>query len=135
MDGIGRRNYNRDAMRKWRAVPANHQKELARKRTPEVKQKALKNYLWLVHRVTIAEYEAQLVYQGGHCALCARMPDQEHWKRLSVDHDHSIQPGQPGYFRGLLCNTHNVALGVLGDDEKSLLRALAYIRGDNGWQT
>jgi Recombination endonuclease VII len=124
------KSYNRNAMRKWRANPANHNKELARRRTPEARKKALANYLKRQHGITMQDYFEKLNQQEGHCAICDRGPDQEFWGRLNVDHDHTKTPGETGYFRGLLCTPHNVALGNLGDNEAGLLRALAYVRGE-----
>jgi len=55
--------------------------------------------------------------QGGHCALCLETSD------LQVDHDHATRE-----VRGLLCHTHNRAIGLLGDNEKGLVSALEYLR-------
>ena len=68
------------------------------------------------------EYDRLLAQQGGGCALCHRLPDEG--KFLKVDHCH-----ETGRVRGLLCQTCNFGLGILGDNEEGLLRALAYITG------
>ncbi len=73
--------------------------------------------------LTQADYEAMLVKQSGHCALCPRTPDQERYKRLNVDHCHNSN-----VVRGLLCTPCNHAIGVLGDNEAGLVRALEYVR-------
>ena len=50
------------------------------------------------------------------CRICeVRKPDQ-------VDHSHVT-----GKVRGLLCKPCNVALGLIGDDIASVLRALRYL--------
>ncbi len=49
-------------------------------------------------------YNAKLIEQGGHCALCPQTPEQE-GKELAVDHDHLT-----GELRGLLCGLCNRAL-------------------------
>jgi hypothetical protein len=46
------------------------------------------------------------------------MPDTWH-----VDHDHKT-----GKARGLLCNTCNVGLGMLGEDENRILGLIKYLR-------
>jgi hypothetical protein len=122
-------SYNRDAMRKWRSDPANRERERARKQTPEAKLKALIGYLRRQHGLMLEDYYRKLHAQSGHCALCLKTPEQEYHNRLNVDHDHTKAPGDPAYFRGLLCTAHNVALGNLGDTEEGLARALAYVRG------
>ena len=79
----------------------------------------------LKHRfgISIEDYEALLARQGGHCALCDRTPEQEHTGLLMIDHCHETKT-----VRGLLCFKHNRGLGVLGDNEDGLMRALAYLR-------
>lgn len=75
--------------------------------------------------MTVADYDAFLEKQGGHCALCARTPDQERYGRLSVDHDWETEE-----VRGLLCASCNTSLGHFGDSEAGVLRLLAYVRGE-----
>lgn len=83
--------------------------------------------LWKVHRLKQSDYDAMLARQGGHCALCHRRPEEEHFGVLHIDHDHLLEPGSPGYFRGLLCFFHNAGLQRFGDNEAGLLRALEYV--------
>jgi hypothetical protein len=123
------KHYTRDAMRLYRQKPGVVEKERAYKQSLQGRKVSLRGYLRRTYGLTLEIYNAQLVLQDGHCALCARTPEQEPWGRLSVDHDHSKPQDSPLYFRGLLCNTHNVALGVLGDTEEALLKAIAYARG------
>lgn len=72
--------------------------------------------------LTPESYAALFTSQNGGCALC-QMPSLN--CKLSVDHDHIT-----GEVRGLLCSSCNQALGILGDNEEGLLKALAYIRGE-----
>lgn len=78
--------------------------------------------------ITQDDYEQRLAWQDGHCALCPRTPAQERYGRLNVDHVHGTK-----IIRGLLCTPCNHALGVLGDDDVGMLRALRYVRGGFGW--
>lgn len=71
--------------------------------------------------ISVPEYEALLVAQGGGCALCHRTPKPG--RRLAVDHDH-----ETGHVRGLLCTRCNTSIGQLGDTAPALERALAYVR-------
>lgn len=66
--------------------------------------------LFKKYGLTLEEYEYLFNKQLGSCALCFK----EHPRRaLSVDHDHKT-----GQIRGLLCDRCNLAIGLLGDDEK-----------------
>jgi hypothetical protein len=99
----------------WRASWSTEKRE---------KHLAAKRASTMLRRYGITEehYLELLATQGGHCALCPRTPDQERYKRLSVDHDHITQT-----VRGLLCTPCNHALGVLGDNAEGMRRALAYL--------
>jgi Recombination endonuclease VII len=61
--------------------------------------------------ITLEQYVALWLEQGGLCALC-RQPEVGTYRgvvrMLSVDHDH-----ETGQIRGLLCGSCNVALGWL----------------------
>ena len=74
--------------------------------------------------ITESEYHDLLEKQHGACALCGSSDPKGRWDRLHVDHDH-----QTGRVRGLLCFWCNTALGKLGDDAESLLRAYRYVAG------
>ena len=56
--------------------------------------------------------------EPGVCDLCGRESE-----KLQVDHDHIT-----GDVRGALCGRCNTALGLLGDDEEGVMRALTYLR-------
>lgn len=75
-------------------------------------------------------YEAMLLAQGGHCALCPRTPE-ENGKRLGVDHDHVCCPGRDSCgkcVRGLVCQRHNLGLGYFDDDIAALEDAITYLK-------
>lgn len=57
------------------------------------------------------------------CPLCLKPLGAGH--RAHTDHDHDTKR-----VRGVVCIKCNHALGVLGDNEAGLLRALAYVRGE-----
>lgn len=44
-----------------------------------------------------------------------------------LDHNHDT-----GEFRGFLCDNCNVAVGKLGDDPETILKALRYVKTNNG---
>lgn len=63
--------------------------------------------------------------QNNKCALCAK-PFQSMWGNdMHIDHDHETNK-----IRGILCMPCNVALGMLGDNEEGLSKALSYIKGE-----
>ncbi len=63
-------------------------------------------------------HAAMLAEQNFICAICSRA-----YENLRVDHDHVT-----GIVRGLLCNSCNTGLGLLGDTEEALLKAIEYLR-------
>lgn len=73
--------------------------------------------------LTPQEYNTLLDLQGGGCAICGLKPGEQK-RRLNVDHDH-----ETGEVRGILCSRCNSGLGVFGDNEEGLLKALEYLRG------
>lgn len=69
-------------------------------------------------------YAALLADQGSRCAIC-RTDVPGGRGGFHVDHDHNTNK-----VRGLLCWLCNTNLGRIGDREESVLRLLAYLRGD-----
>lgn len=66
-----------------------------------------------------------LIKQDNKCALCKKTFESLGGNHLHIDHCHKT-----GKIRGLLCMPCNVSLGMLGDDEEGLLKALSYIKGE-----
>lgn len=62
-----------------------------------------------------------LAFQGHVCAICGRS-DPGGSGDWHADHDHKT-----GLLRGMLCNVHNVALGMFGDNPELLLAAVYYM--------
>lgn len=69
--------------------------------------------------ITLEQYEALAVAQGGCCAICHQPPTKQ---RLHVDHDHAT-----GIIRGLLCMPCNRAIGNLKDDPERARALLEYL--------
>jgi hypothetical protein len=83
-----------------------------------IQQRAARMSLKRKYQLTDEQVDRLLSQRtSGLCAICDKR------RRLNIDHDHSS-----GKVRGLLCTTCNHALGVFGDNETGLLRALAYVR-------
>jgi hypothetical protein len=64
------------------------------------------------------EHRRLLEAQNGVCAVC-KLPSR---RALCVDHCHATRQ-----VRGLLCDKCNTALGLLGDDVRRMLAAVAYL--------
>jgi hypothetical protein len=70
--------------------------------------------------ITLAEYDAIFVLQGGRCAICKEScPTQ---RELAVDHDHVT-----GEVRGLLCTQCNNGLGRFKESPALLRKAADYL--------
>lgn len=63
--------------------------------TPESRAKAANRRLLKIYGLTLKDYERQLKFQGGVCAICGRTPKNF---RLNIDHNHITNR-----IRGLLC--------------------------------
>lgn len=72
--------------------------------------------------ITMEMYEQMLMDQDFRCGICKKHMS-EFTRRFAVDHCH-----ETGKIRGLLCMKCNIGLGNLGDTEKSLEQAMAYLK-------
>ena len=70
-------------------------------------------------------YNNMYVEQNGRCKICNRHQSRFS-KRLSLDHNHKT-----GKVRGLLCQACNTSLGLMQENEQSLLKMLLYIKQNN----
>jgi len=91
-----------------------------------VKQKS--GHLLRAFNLTADEYNAMVASQNGLCASCGNPESKlDHRtgepKGLAVDHCHTT-----GDVRALLCNSCNIALGLLQDDPGRIERLLRYIQ-------
>lgn len=77
--------------------------------------------------ITIEDYRAMEVAQGGKCAICGNPPGA---RRLHVDHNHDT-----GKVRALLCKGCNNGIGMLREDIDVLASAMAYLIEHNGGQS
>jgi Recombination endonuclease VII len=105
-------------------------RDLARKRAKsfreslspeERKRRDKEGWLRRNYGISLLEYTAMVETRNGKCDICER--DQF---ELFVDHDHAN-----GAIRGLLCNACNTSLGIFGDTELGLMKAVNYLRKAN----
>ncbi len=92
-----------------------------RKTTRHTSCKSCQNLATLCrrYRITPEELDAMLVAQDGRCAICDELPDN-----FVVDHDHTS-----GAVRALLCQSCNVAIGLMQDNPARLRAAAVYLEG------
>lgn len=82
-----------------------------------------------IHGTTQIEYEKMLLDQGTVCAVCGLFPTTSPVKKSAVafdnfviDHDHVT-----GKIRGIVCNTCNVALGMIRDNPETARKLATYL--------
>ena len=77
------------------------------------------------------EYDSILAAQNGCCPICLKH-HTESARKLAVDHIHDrvggvdYNKGVSAAVRGLLCDSCNKGLGILGDSMDNLIRAIGY---------
>ncbi len=76
--------------------------------------------------LTIEQYDELYKSQKGCCAICKKHQSELN-KVLCIDHDHKT-----GKVRGLICNNHNTAIGLLQDDYKMILKTAIYLHKTQG---
>lgn len=78
-----------------------------------------------IYGLTKEDFFDLLEKQNIKCALC-----EDSFKSLNQNHLHIDHCHETNKIRGLLCMKCNVGLGMLGDNEEGLTKALAYVKGE-----
>lgn len=76
--------------------------------------------------ITLEQYDAMLLEQGGGCAICKQLP-KEGRKAHAVDHDHKT-----GEIYGILCNHCNYRLVGKIRDPDLFVNAAEFLRKGTG---
>ena len=86
------------------------------------------------YKMSLQDYDAMLLAQGGRCAICGEPESSTdvngNVKLLAIDHDHSCCPGYRTCgkcIRGLICQSHNFGIGCFEDNPEILRAAADYI--------
>ena len=113
-----------EADRKRRAIkklnkPLKKYKHPGKPGSPEY---ARSSRLFTTYGLTLEDFNKIYTEQKGCCWICG-ISQLELDKPLSVDHDHLT-----GKVRGLLCNNHNIALGLFKDNIDLLEKAIEYLK-------
>lgn len=94
---------------------------------PRRKTRAYKDsYLQKTYGISLETFDAMLVKQENHCAICHRdiaLFGDNGTNRAMVDHDHATSE-----VRGLLCSKCNSAIGMLDESPGNLDQAQAYLQ-------
>ena len=103
----------------------DYQRATRKPRNPIEQKRA---HLKRTFNLTRDEYDAMRQAQNGVCASCDRPETRTDLRNgdaldLAVDHDHVT-----GQVRALLCNSCNIALGLLQDDPERIEQLLRYIQ-------
>lgn len=98
------------------------QRMAARRMTKSWKEKSLttravKSYNLRKYGISVDEYEDMVESRDSCCDVCGGE------ENLHVDHCHTS-----GDIRGLLCRNCNTGLGLFKDSEKSLYKAIEYLK-------
>lgn len=84
-----------------------------------------------IYGMKLEEYGARFLQQSGRCAICTRAhPDLPGAGLLVVDHAHDCCSGPRSCgrcVRGLLCNSCNMAIGLLNERVSHFTRAILYL--------
>jgi hypothetical protein len=101
------------------------------KKNPEARKVIVRRYKdknYVARKIRLYEkygvnFLRLFAHEQGKCAICGK-PAKRLFE-LVLDHDHKTGQG-----RGLLCQKHNVALGLFGDSPALLSQAIAYLSRD-----
>jgi hypothetical protein len=91
-----------------------------RERNPHVIAKHALNRRLKQRKMTQEQYDALVKKQNNLCAVCGQ-PERE-GEQLAIDHCHKTDKN-----RGLLCERHNMMMGLAGDSPEILRKAAAYL--------
>ncbi len=105
----------RAIMAQRHAANPEKKREVTRKWKVDNPERVRYNHVRLHYGLSPEEYD-DLTKE---CAICGAV------NNLHVDHNHKT-----GEVRGMLCNRHNLAIGLFNDDPNLLRRAIQYLLGE-----
>lgn len=116
------RQLRKDLKKKWDSENIEHKKEYAKKFKVKYPDYYKRKHLSYCYGMPIEEYDRMLHNQNNRCAVCRKLAEDTHRKRLFVDHNHTT-----GKIRALLCQQCNTALGMVNEDSDILFALVAYL--------
>lgn len=118
------RAVNAESALRRREIVKKHKIEYRKRRYLTIKDKMRTRELRIKYGLSREEFNEMGRLAGWKCEICS-LPVREGVKGRSQLHlDHCHTTGKP---RGILCSVCNTGIGKLGDNAKSLERALAYL--------
>ena len=106
-------------VQEWRQRPGVNErlKEVRQKPENQTKQRQhqLKKY-----GLTLEQKNTMYLAQNGCCAICKQSVP---FDKIGVDHNHKTNKN-----RGLLCNKHNLGIGLLDENIETLQNAIIYLK-------
>lgn len=111
------RRWRANNIDKARAMARESQRRFLASQPEKAKECRRRNQFRRKYGLTVAEWEAMALLQGGKCSLCNETPE-----KLHVDHCH-----RSGKVRSLLCRLCNVALGHLKENPELFRKAAEYL--------
>lgn len=109
-----------ERVKQW--AEANPEKTKATLRKYFRSQKGYGKYLERTYGIGFEDYLEMLKKQNGKCGICGRPEGNAKRDRLGVDHCHKT-----GRVRGLLCNSCNRGIGLLGDSADVFRAAIEWL--------
>lgn len=89
---------------------------------PEFISRERNNQFKYKYGITLEQYNKMLELQLGGCAICKSKP-KENDKYLVIDHNHDTNQ-----VRGLLCNSCNLTIGYMKENELIIWNLLDYLK-------
>ena len=115
---------NKDFQRRYRANHRDKQRDYLREWRKQRTDSSRKYMLKAHYGLTPEQYDELYNAQAGKCKLCNKPPKGgPNSQYLVVDHDHTTDK-----VRGLLCQSCNMAIGLLGDTYEDVQQALDYLK-------
>lgn len=101
---------------KWKREPTKRHEYYLKNRTKQLDRDLFKHY-----GITRDKYNEMLLAQDSLCAICGKHASESN-KGLHVDHCHETK-----VVRGLLCNSCNLAIGLLKHNKTIIQKSLEYL--------
>ena len=125
------KEYANETSRKWHTKNKGHANEMRRKWYFENKDQTYFKHIERIYGVTYEQWNNVLDIQHDKCAVCKQ--PFENTKSCNIEHDHTKDIGDIGYFRGIVCMQCNILLSKCNDDITILQNLITYLQQNNNF--